>query len=108
MSGESEVWQRHLAAIAAEGITTKAYAEREGLSVLTLYKWRQQLKRQARATVAQHHWAEVREVEPPAVAPPAGRPCALTFACGARLELPDVPQPAWLAALAVALGEAQR
>ncbi|QTQ30901.1 hypothetical protein [Aromatoleum bremense] len=44
MSDVSEYWSRHLAAIETERITTKAYAEREGLSVAALYhlpsKWR--------------------------------------------------------------------
>ena len=32
MSERSKFWLSHLSAIEAEGITTKAYAEREGLS----------------------------------------------------------------------------
>lgn len=34
MSERSKFWLSHLSAIAAEGITTKAHAEREGLSLL--------------------------------------------------------------------------
>jgi N-acetylmuramoyl-L-alanine amidase len=36
-------WWSHLSAIEAEGITTKAYAEREGLSPQALYQWRKRL-----------------------------------------------------------------
>lgn len=104
MSDESEVWRQRLAAIEAEGITAKAYAEREGLSVLTLYAWRQRLKQSARR-VARHHWVEVCKAERSAVAQVAGTPCTLWLAHGTRLEFAGVPAPAWIAALAVALGE---
>ncbi|MGL1835122.1 IS66 family insertion sequence element accessory protein TnpA, partial [Rhodocyclaceae bacterium SMB388] len=40
MSEKSQFWLSHLSAIETEGITTKAYAEREGLSVKALYQWR--------------------------------------------------------------------
>ena len=40
MSERSTFWLSHLSAIEAEGITTKAYAEREGLSPQALYQWR--------------------------------------------------------------------
>lgn len=43
MSEDSEFWLSHLSAIEAEGITTKAYAEREGLSPQALYAWRKRL-----------------------------------------------------------------
>lgn len=40
MSERWGFWMLHLSAIEAEGITTKAYAEREGLSAQALYGWR--------------------------------------------------------------------
>ncbi len=40
MSERSKFWLSHLSAIEAEGITTKAYAEREGLSPQALYRKR--------------------------------------------------------------------
>ena len=40
MSERSTFWLSHLSAIEAEGITTKAYAEREGLSPQALYRKR--------------------------------------------------------------------
>ena len=43
MSERSTFWLSHLSAIEAEGITTKAYAEREGLSPQALYQWRKRL-----------------------------------------------------------------
>ncbi len=43
MSERSTFWLSHLWRIEAEGITTKAYAEREGLSPQALYQWRKRL-----------------------------------------------------------------
>lgn len=37
-------WETHLDAIEREGIGTKAYAQREGLPVSSLYYWRRRLK----------------------------------------------------------------
>ena len=48
MSERSEFWLSHLSAIEAEGITTKAYAQREGLSPQALYQWRKRLVADAR------------------------------------------------------------
>jgi len=48
MSKGMDYWSQHLSAIRAEGISTKAYAQREGLSVASLYSWRSRLSRQAR------------------------------------------------------------
>ena len=44
MSTESEFWAKHIEAITNEGIHTKGYAEREGLDVSKLYKWRTQVR----------------------------------------------------------------
>ena len=44
MTERSIFWRRHLEAIDAEGISTVAYAERERLSLGSLYQWRQKLK----------------------------------------------------------------
>ncbi|NYT62913.1 hypothetical protein H0A66_11380 [Alcaligenaceae bacterium] len=41
-----EYWAAHVAAIADEGIDTKAYARRESLSVSALYYWRRRIKAQ--------------------------------------------------------------
>ena len=49
MSERSKFWLSHLSAIEAEGITTKAYAEREGLSPQALYQWRKRLVAGGRA-----------------------------------------------------------
>ena len=43
MTERSFFWRRYLEAIVAEGITTAAYARREGLSLGLLYQWRRKL-----------------------------------------------------------------
>lgn len=99
-------WESHLGAIAREGIGTKAYAQREGLPVSSLYYWRRRLKAQGPA------------VQPPTQNPPpalrqrlfvpvamgdcedAGHGAGdyvLTLGNGLRLELPGLPSPQWLA-----------
>ena len=47
MSEARQYWSKHLAAIAAEGVSSKAYAKREGLAVASLYFWRRRLKEEA-------------------------------------------------------------
>lgn len=100
MSERQQYWSAHLDRIAAEGISTRAYARREGLSATTLYYWRRRLK------------AEATDVSAPA-AEPAGRslvpveiideaavgagPCTLTLAPGIELALSELPSPEWLA-----------
>jgi hypothetical protein len=46
LGGPHEYWAAHLAAIADEGIDTKAYARRESLSVSALYRWHGRIKMQ--------------------------------------------------------------
>ena len=43
-------WRKHLTAIEREGLTTKAYGEREGIAVSSLYFWRQRIRRQEQHT----------------------------------------------------------
>ena len=102
MSDRRDFWSRHLAAIEREGITTKAYAEREGLSVAALYQWRRELK--ARAP----HCAGGRFVAVELEQPPHTERCVLRLSGGVALELAELPGPNWLAALCAALTQAVR
>lgn len=43
MSERSRCWLSHLSAIEAEGITTKTYSERDGLSPQARNRWRKRL-----------------------------------------------------------------
>ena len=107
MSEGMDYWSKHLSAIGAEGISTKAYAQREGLSVASLYYWRSRLSRKARRA----------EPMPKVVAMPSVKQfvpvqlsaaseavrCTLVMAPGVRLELAQLPAPEWLAALGAAI-----
>lgn len=111
MSKGMQYWSDHLAAIAAEGIQTRAYAKREGLSASALYYWRKRLK----AAAADSAIVSL-------AAPRAGGPfvavqvsdvfqsvrCSLTVAPGVRLELMQLPSPDWLASLAGAVARQGR
>lgn len=97
----AEYWSGHLAAIEAEKITTKAYAEREGLAVGSLYEWRRRLNG-GRPTPPQRQRGrgfvpvQIRRTSEP-------MHCTLTIGAGVTLELPQLPSPDWLAALSAAL-----
>lgn len=98
-----DYWEAHLETIAREGIGAKAYAQREGMAVSSLYYWRRRLK-------AQCHGPHKPARNPPPAAPArlfvpvtmgadngsTGR-YVLTLGSGLRLELSCLPSPQWLA-----------
>jgi len=106
-----QYWSDHLAAIAAEGIATKAYAKRESLSAAALYYWRKRLKDAASGTaivapVAPRLSSRFVPVQVSDVLQPVR--CSLSVAPGVRLELAQLPAPEWLAALAGAVARQVR
>lgn len=101
MSKRAEYWAGHLAAIDAEGVSTKAYAEREGVSAAALYGWRRRLNGRQVAGVPPVRSGgfvpvQVRELGEPVR-------CRLLMGAGATLELSQLPSPQWVAALCAAL-----
>ncbi len=97
-------WRAHLVAIEREGISTKAYGQREGVSVAQLYAWRKRLKEQGRRAAAKSlppNQFVALQVESARVqvSPSLPSPCALVITGSMRLELPDLPSPQWLAEL---------
>ncbi|MBD5802146.1 hypothetical protein AZOA_15720 [Azoarcus sp. Aa7] len=105
MSERSEFWWSHLSAIEAEGITTKAYAEREGLSPQALYQWRKRLVAGGRRSRGKLGGFVPIQIEP-SMATRAG--CTVVIDAGLRLECATLPAVDWLAALSVALRERGR
>lgn len=97
MSDRREFWSQHLAAIEREGISTKAYAEREGLSVGSLYQWRREFKGHS------PHCADAGFVAVELERPPQTERCVLRLSGGVALELAELPGPNWRAALCAAL-----
>lgn len=105
MTERSVFWATHLRAIDAEGISTRAYAAREGLAIQSLYQWRQKLGQTRRPLGAD-----------PSVGMGSGFVAVnvtgpLTSQSGAwmlrvgglELELPAHPDPHWLVGLIVAM-----
>ncbi|EPZ15640.1 hypothetical protein M622_15270 [Thauera terpenica 58Eu] len=105
MSERSEFWLSHLSAIEAEGITTKAYAEREGLSAQALYQWRKRRVAEARSSRTPLGGFAAIQVEP-SIAARAG--CTVVIDSGLRLECAALPSVDWLATLSAALRERGR
>lgn len=112
MSKSMEFWSGHLSAITAEGITTMAYAKREGLSSSALYYWRKHLKNGVATgalTASPVAVRPTRQFVPVQVSDmsQAAR-CSLTVAPDVRLELVQLPDPEWLAALGAAVSRQVR
>ena len=84
------------AVIEAEGITTKAYAEREGLSPQALYQWRKRLVAGGRPSRAKLGGFVPIQIEP-SVSARAG--CTVVIDAQLRLECATLPGVDWLAAL---------
>ena len=103
MTNGRKYWSGHLAAIEAEGVTTKAYAEREGLAVGSLYEWRRRLKSGQPTQRRPQGGVGFVSVQVRPVSEPMG--CTLAIGAGVRLELSQLPSPEWLAALSAAVGE---
>src|SRR5690606_33162812 len=111
-------WETHLDAIEREGIGTKAYAQREGLPVPSLYYWRRRLMMEewqsappdgpASEPVARQFLpVEVGDGGYAAAAGSVGH-CGLTRGEGLRLELPALPSRQGLAQVRQAMAERGR
>ena len=118
MSQDEQIWLHHLDAIAAENITTKAYADREGLPVWRLYDQRKKLARTRKALGMEVEAGRARaserlpsrgfvsvqlpEQRGPAMDPahpdpaPADAACRLQLHNGMHLEFPALPDVHWL------------
>lgn len=105
MSECTKFWLSHLSAIEAEGITTKAYAEREGLSVQALYQWRKRLVAGGRPESARLGGFVPIQIEPSVTAHSV---CTVVIDAQLRLECATLPGADWVAALSAALAERGR
>lgn len=107
MSERADFWAGHLAAIEAEGISTSAYAQREGLVAGSLYWWRRRLAN----AVQQAHTRGPSAFVPVMVASrvePSHVRCAIQVGDAVRIETEQLPSAEWLAALSSALGRDAR
>lgn len=106
-----QYWSRHVAAVKAQAITTRAYAQRHGLVLSTLYYWQHKLKLKP-AAATQANAAPMAATDQPSkfVALHVKAPdyavramatnCTLVLGAGVRLEMLALPDPQWLTALA--------
>ncbi|WP_066459940.1 IS66 family insertion sequence element accessory protein TnpA [Castellaniella caeni] len=108
-------WRAHLQRIETEALTTKAYADREGLEVAALYYWRKVFKAEAGRAAPHTHPLAARFVElqlcdePGSVPVPQRSPgCRLRLPSGLSLEMAALPDVYWLAQLTRALPAEQR
>lgn len=99
MESTTEFWKGHVAAILQEGIAVTAYAKRHGLSLASLYYWRQKLKGSDRLAVPKSTAVGKFVAVRIATAAPTSGACTLVLPSGLRLEMSALPAPGWLAAL---------
>jgi len=106
-----QYWSAHVGAVKAQAITTKAYAQKHGLVLSTLYYWQRRLKpttptqtsaETLRAPTTQPSKfvnLQIRTPDNYAVRPMISH-CTLVIGAGVRLEMSELPSPQWLVALA--------
>jgi len=105
MTERSVFWASHLRAIDPEGISTRAYAAREGLAIQPLYQWRQKLGQTRRTLGADPSvsmgsgFVAVNVTEP--LTSQSG--VWMLRVGGLELALPAHPDPHWLVVLIVAM-----
>ncbi len=106
-------WRMQLQRIEQEGLTTKAYADREGIATGSLYYWRKIFKQEARRQDTGHGAAVASRFmaltwaggQTPATVTTSA--CSLTLPTGLRLEMAQLPSATWLAALNAQLSQAR-
>lgn len=104
-----QYWSAHVEAVKAQAITTKAYAQRHGLVLSTLYYWQRRLKPIAAAQANAESmggapqpgkFLRLHLQTPEPARHPTPTNCTLIIGSGVRLEMQTLPDPQWLTALA--------
>ncbi len=103
----AQFWFEHVEAAKASGATLVAYAREQGLSVHTMRTWRRKLDGESlnAAAAAKIGAKRAAFVALKVAAPAMGHPSGVTLAIGSdvRLQMNELPPPAWLAAVSQAL-----
>ncbi len=101
MMGKRSFWACHLEAIEVMGVSTKEYAEREGLSVHELYAWRAKLKKSGYRPAASvlRAGGQVGQFARVVAASPVVREDLCIEAGHCSLRFAALPDPAWLGTL---------
>lgn len=97
MKAETTLWAEHVAAAKRESGSARAYAQRHGISLASLYYWQRKLKAGPAAGASEQ--ASKFVTLHVADAAPRSSGCTLVLPSGMRLEMPALPAPEWLAAL---------
>ena len=104
-----QYWSGHVAAVEAQAISTRAYAQQHGLALSTLYYWQHKLKPTAAmpansaplgATGQRGKFVTLHVKAPAYAVRPVATNCTLVLGAGVRLEMLALPDPEWLNALA--------
>jgi transposase-like protein len=94
-----DFWAGHVATAKREGGSTRAYAQRHGLSLAALYYWQRKLKSVTPAEpVKVSKFVALRVADTGTTQRSSA--CTLVMPSGMRLEMTALPSPQWLAALA--------
>lgn len=108
-------WRAHLQCIEREGLTTKAYADREGIAPASLYYWRKTLKAEAGSEPLgqesiKSKFMAVTLADTQTADPLPGKTahCCLILPSGLRLEMSSLPSARWLMELGQSLAQASR
>ena len=111
MKMSSKIWEQHVVAARQQKVSTKTYADQHGLSPSTLYYWQQKwqatantrgVSRQIRPSQKTSKFVALRVADAHPVNAQHPSHCALILSSGIRLEMSELPDPQWLAALACA------
>jgi transposase-like protein len=100
MTAGTAFWIGHVATIERDGIAASKYARQHGLSVTALRYWCRKLRASAMEVEPQASQFVTLSVAQRGDGPPQSG-CILVLA-GVRLEMPTLPPPDWLAAVALA------
>ena len=105
MKNAREYWSNQLSAIRTQGVSCSAYARQHDLSLASLYYWQRRLQSQPTASAlasapnpqSKFVALDVSDAMPD-MASPSWR-CTLVLTGGMRLEMSELPDPQWLAAV---------
>ena len=103
MGARAEFWRKHVVELNVSGETSKAYAQRHGLSVHSLRHWVGRFRAEPSMAAAPGSGAFValrldRDAPAQATASAPGG-CTLRCAAGWELQMAQLPAPQWLAGL---------
>lgn len=104
MSKAAEFWKSHIEALQREAVSVEAYAQTHGLKPSTLRWWRSKLRGEARVaqSAPPSRFVALRVSDPQ---PNASGTVTVSLGSELRVQLPGLPAPQWLAALAQAMHE---